>query len=256
MLLKGILEEIWNESAGFSQARFTQQVISQAPSGCCCFYPVCSFLCLPLRLKCHWESGWCYFLSCYNLQETKQMVNLSLWLLCFMGDLVWKMTEPHTGTLIEGKRGVDNIHKAFMSQENCDHRFTRHGTSWWVTLHPVVDRHFVSAVLSELKLLWSWLGPWETPFGSGVWKQSFFFSSPVRILYSITVFFIYLNMESGHCVLSALPLLLCSCFVSVTPKSACTRVLWFWLCRQLEKSKYSTPSFIHRSRCCQLSSIY
>lgn len=128
----------------------------------------CSFLCLPLRLKCHRGSGWRYFLSCYNLQETKQMVNLSLWLLCFMGDLVWKMTEPHTGTLIEGKRGVCNIHKAFMSQENCDHRFTRHGTSWWVTLHPVVNRHFVAAALSELKLLWSWLTPWETPIGSGV----------------------------------------------------------------------------------------
>lgn len=52
----------------------------------------------------------------------------------------------------EKNKSVYNIRTAFMSQENCDHTVTPLGTSLWVILHPVVDRHNVSAVLSELKL--------------------------------------------------------------------------------------------------------
>lgn len=71
--------------------------------------------------------------------------------------------------------GEYDIRRAFMSQENCNHTVTRHETS--------LMSHFASCCWQDIMCqlfsqnwnfhIRSWLGPWEAPFGLGVWISVF-----------------------------------------------------------------------------------
>lgn len=160
---------------------------------------------LSLR-KCHSEAVWWYFLSFWVLRKTTQMVNLSL-------------CSP-----LSEKCEYIRHPQHFYKPKNCDHTVTLHEKSWWVISHPVVDTHYVSAVLSELKL--QRLDLAQT-LGSPIWfwcVKIFFFLIFFIMFHQSRAF--YLNMGS---VCSVLCVLLLWVYFQAVPVSVCVLVCLLFL---------------------------